>query len=45
VAVAFPKWDKKIYHRDREAFLAEAKHFIKLEQENERIFSNGQGNS
>lgn len=42
VAVAFPKWDKKIYHRDREAFLAEAKHFLKLEREIERIFGDGQ---
>ena len=45
VAVAFPKWDKKVYHSDREAFLAEAKHFIKNEQEIERIFGNGNGDS
>lgn len=42
IAVAFPKWFKKVYHRDRDAFLMEAKHFIKTEQEVERIFGNGQ---
>lgn len=38
VAVAFPKWDAKVYHREREAFLVEAKHFIKMEQEIEKLF-------
>lgn len=38
VAVAFPKWNKKVYRRDGEQFAAEAKRFIK----NERI-ANGQG--
>ena len=33
VAVAFPKWDRKVYHRDGEHFAVEAKWFIK----NERI--------
>ena len=45
VAVAFPKFDRKVYHGDREAFLAEAKHFIKNEQEIERIFKDGNGDS
>ena len=38
VATAFPKWDAKVYHRDREAFLAEARHFIKMEREIEKLF-------
>ena len=33
VATAFPKWDRKVYHKDCEQFLVEAKWFIK----NERI--------
>jgi hypothetical protein len=41
VAVAFPKWDKKVHHRDREAFLVEAKHFIKLEQTINKELNNG----
>ena len=45
VAVAFPKFDRKVYQGDREAFLAEAKHFIKNEQEIERIFKDGNGDS
>ena len=38
VAVAFPKWDAKVYHRNREEFLMEARHFIKMEQKVEAIF-------
>lgn len=38
VAVAFPKWDKKVYHKNREMFLIEAKDFIKTEQQVEKIF-------
>ena len=45
VAANFPKWDKKVYHRDSEEFLAEAKHFMKIEHETERIFGNEKGNS
>ena len=33
VATSFPKWDRKVYHKDGEQFLVEAKWFIK----NERI--------
>lgn len=33
VAVAFPKWDRKVYHMDGEQFAVEAKWFIN----NERI--------
>ena len=32
VAVAFPKWDRKVYHRDGEQFSVEAKWFIKNER-------------
>ena len=38
VAMAFPKWDAKIYHREREAFISEAKHFLKMEREIEKLF-------
>lgn len=32
VAVAFPKWDKKVFHRDGDNFLTEAKWFLKNER-------------
>ena len=38
VAMAFPKWDAKVYHREREAFMAEASHFLKMEREIEKLF-------
>lgn len=44
VAVSFPKWDKKIYHRNRQEFLAEAKHFIKLERTINKEKNNGRTN-
>lgn len=43
VAASFPKWDGSVYHRDREAFLAEARRFVKSEHETERL-SGGHGN-
>ena len=45
VAVAFQKWDAKVYHRDRDAFLVEASNFIKTERQVERFVNNGNGNS
>lgn len=41
VAVAFPKWDKKVFHRDRDDFITEAKHFIKLERKINKELENG----
>lgn len=38
VATAFPKWDGRVYHIDREEFLAEAQHFINTEREVEKLF-------
>lgn len=38
VAVAFPKWDTKVYHSDRKAFKLEATHFLKMEREIEKLY-------
>jgi hypothetical protein len=38
VAVAFPKWDAKVYHSDRKAFKLEATHFLKMEREIEKLY-------
>ena len=45
VATAFPKWYRKVHHRDRETFLVEAQRFIKMEREIEKLFgeSNNDG--
>ena len=38
VATAFPKWNAKVFNRNAEAFDAEARHFIKMEREIEKLF-------
>ena len=38
VAMAFPKWDAKVYDREGEAFMSEAANFIKMEREIEKLF-------
>ena len=38
VATAFPKWDANVYHRERETFVSESAHFIKMEREIEKLF-------
>ena len=38
VAVAFPKWDRKVHRNNRDEFLLEARHFVKTEREVEKLF-------
>ena len=35
--MAFPKWDANVYHVEREAFMLEAAHFLKMEREIEKL--------